>query len=68
MVIGRALLASGIATKLAATILIGSLVPTTIAGHAFWKEENEAGRKNQRTQFFKNLGLLGGLLLVLTEK
>jgi putative oxidoreductase len=43
-------------------------VPTTIVGHAFWKEDNEVGRRNQLTQFFKNLGLLGGLLLVLTEK
>jgi putative oxidoreductase len=68
MVIGGALLAADIAPKLAATILIGALVPTTIVGHAFWKEENTAGRKNQLTQFFKNLGLLGGLLLVLTEK
>ena len=68
MVIGGALLGMGIVPKMAATILIGSLVPTTIVGHAFWKEENEVGRKNQSTQFFKNLGLLGGLLLVLTEK
>jgi putative oxidoreductase len=68
MIIGGALLASGLAPKLAATILIGSLIPTTIVGHAFWKEGNQSGRQNQRTQFFKNLGLLGGLLLVLTEK
>ena len=68
MVIGGILLATGIAPKLAATMLICSLVPTTIVGHAFWKEENAAGRKNQRTQFFKNLSLLGGLLLVLAEK
>jgi putative oxidoreductase len=68
MVIGGILLASGIAPKLAATMLIGSLVPTTMVGHAFWKEENAAGRKNHQTQFFKNLGLLGGLLLVLAEK
>ncbi len=68
MVIGGILLASGIAPKLAATILIGSLVPTTIVGHPFWKEENTAGRKTHHTQFFKKLGLLGGLLLVLTEK
>jgi uncharacterized membrane protein YphA (DoxX/SURF4 family) len=68
MVIGGALLAADIAPKLAAIILIGSLVPTTLVGHAFWKEDNAVGRKNQSTQFFKNLGLLGGLLLVLTEK
>lgn len=68
MVIGGALLASGLAPKLAATLLIGSLIPTTIVGHAFWKENNEVGQKNQLTQFLKNLGLIGGLLLVLTEK
>lgn len=68
MIIGGALLASGLAPKLAAIMLIGSLIPTTIVGHAYWKEENEAGHKNHRTHFLKNLGLLGGLLLVLTEK
>ncbi len=68
MVVGGILLASGIAPRVAATLLIGSLVPTTVVGHAFWKEENEVGRKNQLIQFLKNLGLLGGLLLVLIEK
>lgn len=68
MVIGGTLLGLGIAPKLAATILVASLLPTTLVGHAFWKEETAAGRTNQRTQFYKNLGLLGGLLLVLTEK
>jgi putative oxidoreductase len=68
MIIGGILLASGVAPKLAAGLLMGSLVPTTFVGHAFWKEKNEIGRKNQLTQFFKNLGLLGGLLLVITGK
>ena len=68
MVIGGAALALGIAPKLAATILIAVLIPTTIVGHAFWKEKDAAGRKMQLTQFFKNLGLIGGLLLVLREK
>jgi putative oxidoreductase len=68
MVIAGTLLGLGIAPKLAATVLIGSLLPTTIVGHAFWKEESTAGRTTQLTQFFKNLGLFGGLMLVLTEK
>src|SRR5262249_40069669 len=58
MVVGGALLAANIAPKLAATILIGSLVPTTIVGHDFWREGNETARKHNLTQFFKNLGLL----------
>jgi putative oxidoreductase len=68
MVIGGTLLGLGIAPKLAATILLGCLVPTKVVGHSFWKEEATASRMNQQTQFLKNLGLLGGLLLVLTEK
>jgi putative oxidoreductase len=67
MVIGGALLALGVFPRLAAAILMASIVPTTIVGHAFWKEGSEAGKKAQQTQFFKNLGLLGGLLLVLSE-
>ena len=68
MVVAGTALALGIAPKLAAAALIASLVPTTIVGHAFWKESAEAGRKNQQTQFFKNLGLIGGLVLVLLER
>jgi putative oxidoreductase len=68
MVIAGTLLGMGIAPKLAAAILIGSLVPTTTVGHAFWEEDTAAGRSNQQTQFLKNLGLIGGLLLVLTEQ
>ncbi len=36
MVIGGVLLASGIVPRLAAALLVGSLVPTTYVGHAFW--------------------------------
>src|SRR5438270_9406386 len=57
MVIGGTLLGLGIAPKVAATMLIGSMVPTTIVGHAFWKEETGPGRQNHLTQFLKNLGL-----------
>src|SRR5437588_958548 len=66
MVIGGTLLGLDIAPKLAALVLLGTIVPTTVVGHAFWKEESDMGRRNQQTQFLKNLGLLGGLLLVLT--
>lgn len=69
MMVGGTMLALDIAPRLAATVLIGCLAPTTIVGHAFWKEENEAVRKTQLTQFLKNLGLIGGLLLtILAEK
>jgi len=68
MVVAGCMLALGIAPKLAASLLIISLVPTTVAGHPFWKEENAAPRKANLIQFLKNLGLIGGLLLILSEK
>lgn len=68
MVVGGTLLALGFAPKLAALILLGALIPTTLVGHAFWKEEDQAKLQLQLTQFYKNAGLVGGLLLVLAEK
>lgn len=65
MVIGGLMLGLGILPRLAAAALFASLIPTTIAGHPFWKVKDEAARKQQQTQFAKNLGLLGGLLLVI---
>jgi len=37
-------------------------------GHAFWKEEPGTEREKQLLQFLKNLGLIGGLLMVVSEK
>ncbi|MFL5625304.1 MAG: DoxX family protein [Ktedonobacteraceae bacterium] len=68
MIIAGTALALDIAPKAAAIVLLCSLVPTTFVGHPFWKEKDPAGYKNQRIQFFKNLGLIAGLLLVLTEQ
>ncbi|MEV0131244.1 DoxX family protein [Dactylosporangium sp. NPDC050688] len=61
-VAGGLLLATGRATTPAALVLAGSLVPTTLAGHAFWDIEDPAQRNQQRINFLKNLGLIGGLL------
>ena len=68
MTVGGTLLAFNIAPKLTAAALLASLVPTTLVGHAFWNEQNQATRKAQQTQFTKNLSLIGGLLLVLAGK
>ncbi len=63
-VVGGALLSFGIFRRLAAVALIGSLIPTTVAGHRFWEEVDDGARRQQLAQFCKNLGLLGGLILV----
>jgi putative oxidoreductase len=51
------------ARRLGATVLAASMVPTTLAGHAYWEFEDPADRAQQRTHFLKNLGLMGGLIL-----
>ncbi|MFJ8927849.1 DoxX family protein [Streptomyces sp. NPDC102364] len=61
------LLAAGIAPRLAALALAGTLVPTTLAGHAWWKEKDPEQRAQQRTQFLKNVSLMGGLLITAAD-
>ena len=47
----------------AAVALAASLMPTTVAGHAFWAQETAADRSVALTHFLKNVGLFGGLML-----
>ena len=61
------MLALGRAPRLSAFVLVASLVPTTIAGHAYWGIEDPATRKSQRTQFHKNMAMLGGLVLAICD-
>ena len=58
-----AALATGRAPRLSSAVLAASLLPTTIAGHAFWREEDPALKKTQRLNFFKGISLVGGLLI-----
>src|SRR5437899_9735541 len=59
-VAGGLMLGTGLAARPGAVILAGSLVPTTFAGHPFWREEDPDRRKQQRVQFFKNVSMPGG--------
>ncbi len=60
---GGVLLATGRMPRLASTLLAASVVPTTAIEHAFWDETDPEKRAHSRSLFFKNVGLLGGLLL-----
>ena len=62
-ILAAAALATGRAPRLSATVLAASLVPTTLAGHAFWEESDPDAKALQRLQFAKNTSILGGLLL-----
>jgi uncharacterized membrane protein YphA (DoxX/SURF4 family) len=66
-VAGGIALALGIFPRVSSGLLAVSLVPTTLAGHPFWEEEDPAKRRAQRLHFLKNLGLLGGLLLAAVD-
>ena len=67
MVAGGAALTRDRLPRLAAFGLVCAMIPTTLAGHAFWKFDG-AERKANEVQFLKNAGLVGGLLLVLTGR
>ena len=67
MVGAGSLLALGKLPRLASTVLAATLVPTTVAAHSFWQEQDPEVRAKQKVQFLKNLGLLGGLLLAAVD-
>ncbi|MDF1603702.1 DoxX family protein [Nocardioides sp. YIM 152315] len=56
-------LATGRAPRLSAGVLAASLVPTTAAGHRFWEADDPAQRTQQKLHFFKNVSLIGGLII-----
>src|SRR6185312_14118345 len=59
-------LASGKAPRLAAGLLLGSLIPTTLSTHSFWTIK-DPGERQQQIQFVKNASLAGGLLLAVSD-
>jgi uncharacterized membrane protein YphA (DoxX/SURF4 family) len=58
-------LALGIFPRVSAFALAVSLVPTTLAGHRFWEEQDDAARDRQTVQFLKNAAMMGGLLMII---
>ncbi len=60
-VVAGGLFALGIAPRVMAIALGGSLVPTTLAGHRFWEMEGDDKTQNQ-IHFLKNLAVVGGLI------
>ena len=57
-------LAVGIQPQVAAAALAVSLIPTTVAGHPWWDNEDPAARAGEFVQATKNAAALAGLLLV----
>jgi uncharacterized membrane protein YphA (DoxX/SURF4 family) len=66
-VVAGAALALGVLARPAALVLAGSLVPTTLAGHRFWEEDDPAARRQQTIHVLKNAAMMGGLLLAAAD-
>ncbi|MFD7717285.1 DoxX family protein [Streptomyces sp. NPDC059814] len=60
-------LALGRFPRAASLVLAASLVPTTLAEHARWKEEDHELRKDQRFDLARRIGLFGALLLAAAD-
>lgn len=63
-VAGGLALATGRLPRVAAVGLAASLVPTTLAGHRFWEQEDPEQRRNHRNHFMKNVALVGAMITV----
>ena len=60
---GALTLATGRAPRLSAAVLAATLLPTTAAGHRFWEVDDPEQRTSQRLHFFKNVSVIGGLII-----
>ena len=60
-------LATGRAPRTSAAVLAATLLPTTAAGHRFWEEKDKGTRSAQQIHFFKNVSMLGGLMLAAVD-
>ncbi|MCU1496116.1 MAG: DoxX family protein, partial [Acidimicrobiales bacterium] len=60
------LLSLGKLPRLSSAALAASMIPTTLAGHRFWEAEG-LERQSQQVHFFKNVSILGGLILAAVD-
>jgi putative oxidoreductase len=61
--VGGILIVTGLRTREASLLMILFVIVATGISHRFW-EFAEAARRTQESQFFKNLSIIGGFLLL----
>ncbi|MEX2382416.1 MAG: DoxX family protein [Opitutales bacterium] len=66
LLLGSLFVIFGFKRKIGALLLLAFIIPTTILFHDFWSYTGEE-QQEQMMHFLKNLGLIGGLLLVLSQ-
>jgi putative oxidoreductase len=62
--VGGLMIVTGFRTRVAALLMLAFLVAATGIAHRFW-DYADAARRAQESQFFKNLSMFGGYLLLL---
>ena len=53
--------------RLSALVLAATVIPDAVTGHAFWTEQDKLTKRNERTLFTRDLGLLGGALVAVAD-
>ena len=61
--VGGILIVTGYKTRYASVLTILFVIVATAIAHRFW-EFADAARRTQESQFFKNLSIIGGLLVL----
>lgn len=62
-IVGPLLLIVGLFPRATAVWLAGFTIVATLVSHAFWTLPDAAAQAAQQTQFLKNVGIIGGLLI-----
>jgi putative oxidoreductase len=63
-VIGPLMILLGIQTRWAALLMVAFVIMATATSHRYWEFADAAARRAQTTNFYKNVGLVGGLLFL----
>jgi putative oxidoreductase len=64
--VGGILCGLGLASRYAALVMILFVIVATIISHLFWTFPDPAQFRMQRSQFFKNLSIIGGFVFLFT--
>ena len=62
--VGGILIVTGLKTRAASLLLILFVIVATGISHRFWDYADAAARRSQESQFFKNLSIIGGFVLL----
>jgi putative oxidoreductase len=62
--VGGLMIVTGFRTRAASLLMLAFLIAATGISHRFWDYADPAMRRNQESQFFKNLSMFGGYLLL----